>query len=148
MLWPWPLTLKNNRVLPLMMVINCTRLYDPGAYSLVVILLTRFSPSKKYYDLWALTLKNNMVLPVMMVVYVIPSCMILELTIWSLSVLPTRYCYDLDLGLKNNWVLPLRWSSIIPSCMTWNLCSTSIGPAYKVFLLSNAMILILDLEKQ
>jgi hypothetical protein len=25
------MTLKNNRVLPLMMVINCTQLYDPAA---------------------------------------------------------------------------------------------------------------------
>jgi hypothetical protein len=30
--------LEKNRVLPLMMVIKCTMLYDPGAYSLVSIL--------------------------------------------------------------------------------------------------------------
>ena len=30
--------LNKNWVIPLMMVIKCTRLYDPGAYSLVSIL--------------------------------------------------------------------------------------------------------------
>ena len=34
--------LEKNRVLPLMMVIKCTRLYDPGAYSLVSILPSGF----------------------------------------------------------------------------------------------------------
>ena len=31
-IWPWPLTLINNWHLPLIMVINFTKLYDPGAY--------------------------------------------------------------------------------------------------------------------
>ena len=39
----WPLTLKNDRHLSLIMVINCTKLYDPGAYGSFCILPTRFS---------------------------------------------------------------------------------------------------------
>jgi hypothetical protein len=38
---PWPLTLKNNRVLPLFMVIKDIKLKDPGVYHLVSILPTR-----------------------------------------------------------------------------------------------------------
>jgi hypothetical protein len=41
-LWPWPLTLKSNTVLPLIMVMKCTKLYDPAAYGSVSILPTRF----------------------------------------------------------------------------------------------------------
>jgi hypothetical protein len=36
-----PLTLKNNRVLPVMMVMKYTKLYDPKAYCSVSILPTR-----------------------------------------------------------------------------------------------------------
>ena len=39
---PWPLTLKNNRILPLIMVIKYTKLYDSRAYGSVSILPTRF----------------------------------------------------------------------------------------------------------
>ena len=36
------LTLKNNKVPPLTMMIKCTKLYDPEAYGSVSILPTRF----------------------------------------------------------------------------------------------------------
>jgi hypothetical protein len=42
---PWPLTLKNNRALPLIMVIKCTQLYDPYSYRSVSILPTRSGPT-------------------------------------------------------------------------------------------------------
>ena len=39
----WPLILKNNTHLPLIMVINCTKLYDHGAYGSFCILPKPFS---------------------------------------------------------------------------------------------------------
>jgi hypothetical protein len=50
-----PLTLRTNRVLPLMMVIKYTKLYDPGDYGSVSILPTRFFylvMIRLTFDLW------------------------------------------------------------------------------------------------
>ena len=63
----WPPILKNDRHLPLFTVINCTMLYDPGAYGSFGILPTTFS----YYvtiRAWPLTsaLKNNRHVPLIM----------------------------------------------------------------------------------
>ena len=69
----WPLTLNNNRHimhLPLIMVINCTKLCDPGAFSSFCILPTFYIPSMWQYnlDLWLLTLKNNRHLSLIMLI--------------------------------------------------------------------------------
>ena len=39
----WPLTSLKKRHIPLVMVINCTKLYDPGAYSSFLSRLQRFT---------------------------------------------------------------------------------------------------------
>jgi hypothetical protein len=67
MLGPRLLTLKHNRVLPLMMVNNSTKLYDPGAYGSISILPKRFTYQVMQWT-WPLTFKNNSVLPLMMVI--------------------------------------------------------------------------------
>ena len=38
----WPPTLKNNSRLPLIMIINCTKFYDPEAHGSFCILLTMY----------------------------------------------------------------------------------------------------------
>ena len=64
-----PLTLKNNRVPPILMVIKCTKLYDPEAYGSVSIPPTSFSTKWCYsLDLWPLTLIINRVPPLMMMI--------------------------------------------------------------------------------
>jgi hypothetical protein len=65
LIWPWTLTLKNNRFLPLIMVIKFTNLYDSEAYSLVSILPTRFFLQS---HAMTLTFENTGVLPLMMMI--------------------------------------------------------------------------------
>ena len=66
-LWPWPLTLNNNRHLPLIMLTNCTKLYDGS-----VCTLPTMSPATISYHVtmgpWPLTLKNNRHLPLIMMI--------------------------------------------------------------------------------
>ena len=73
----WPPNLKNNRHIPLIMVINCIKLYDPGGCGSFCILPTTFS----YYVTirpWPLTLENNRHIPLIMLIKC-TSCKILEL---------------------------------------------------------------------
>jgi hypothetical protein len=66
MFWPSPLTLTNNRLLFLIMVIKCTKLSDPEAYSSVSILPIWFFYLKVM--LQSLTLKSYRILPFIMVI--------------------------------------------------------------------------------
>ena len=87
-LWPLTLTLKNNRVILLMMVINYTKLHDSRAYGSVSILPTRFS-YLVMLRLWPLTLENNRVLPLMMVIKY--TKLYDSRAYSSVSILPTRH---------------------------------------------------------
>jgi hypothetical protein len=49
-LWPWPLTLKNNRHLPLTTAIKCSSVQDSGAYGLICILPTRSRQTDRQTD--------------------------------------------------------------------------------------------------
>ena len=56
----WPPTLKKHYASFLTMLINCSRLYVPGAYDSFCILPTTFPTKWQYYlDLWPATLQNN-----------------------------------------------------------------------------------------
>jgi hypothetical protein len=79
-----PLSSKNYRVLPLIMVIKYTNLYVPKAYCLVFILPTRFF-YKVMLQPWPLILKNNRVLPFIMVIQLYDTE-----AYSSVSILPTR----------------------------------------------------------
>jgi hypothetical protein len=76
--------MKNKRVLPLIIAINCTKLYDPGAYGSVYILPTKFS----YYimpRLWPWKTIGFFFLSWWWLIT--PSYMVLEVTIRYLSCL-------------------------------------------------------------
>jgi hypothetical protein len=101
MLRPWPLTLKNNRVPPLMIMMNCTKLYDPEVKHTVRSLscLQGFSTKRCYsLDLWPWKIRF--------------------LLSWWWSIVPTcKWCYDLDLWPWKTIGFILSWCwSIVPTC--------------------------------
>ena len=97
----WPSTLKNDRHLPLFTVINCTKLYDPGANGWFSILPTTFSYYVKYdRDLWLPTLKNNSRFLLSCWAYV-SICKMLELKVWSTRPRQTDVRYTIIRPVKN-----------------------------------------------
>jgi hypothetical protein len=136
MLRPWPLTLKNNRVPHLKMVIKCTKLYVTLKVTVRSLSRIQGLSTKWCYglDLWPLTLKNNRVPPLMMVI----KCTILVVWPWSLrfGFYPaykvflqsdaTALAFDLWPWKTIGFLLSWWWSSV-PSYMTLKLTVRSLS---------------------
>ena len=113
----WPLTLNNNKHLPLIMSINCTKLKHPGAFGSACILPTMYPVTFFYYvtirfDLLHPTLKNNRHLSLIMLI----NCIKLydPGAFGSVCILPTTFSYYVTIRLwpktsdfKNKRHLPL-----------------------------------------
>ena len=78
--WPFTPDLEKQWHIPLIMVVNCTRLYDPGAYGSFCILPTTFSYFVTIRP-WPLTLKNNKHPLLSMMFKCTKFCKILRLTV-------------------------------------------------------------------
>ena len=97
------LSMWQYQHLPLIMVINCTKLYDPGVYSSLCIL-----PTFSYYVTirpWPLTTDLLWTLDIFPSCWsIVPSCKILEIMVQFVSCLqsilscfPAMWQYDLDI---------------------------------------------------
>ena len=146
----WSPTLVNNKYLTLIIVINCTKMFDPGSHSSTCILPTMFF----YYvtiSPWPLTTDlekewTSISQYADQLYQVVRSC-----TYTSFCILPTTFSslwqYDhflWSLTLKTLSIFLSSWWSIVPSCMILKLTVLSVS-RLQCF---PTLTLTSDLEKQ
>jgi hypothetical protein len=126
-----PFDLENNTILPLIIVIKYTKLYDPEAYSLVSSLSRKFF---SYVTLrhWLLTLKNYRVLLIIMIIkstkFHGPEATF-RLLSWQQR-FSTKCCYDIYLWSLTFKTIGIFLSSgwiIVPNCMILKLTVQSLS---------------------
>ena len=146
-LWPWHMSLINNRHLPLIVVINCTMLYDRGAFwfslypaynvSCHVFLLCDNTTLTFNHRLW-----KTIRIFLSSCWSIVPSCMIVEQMVQYVSSLkfilprfPTMWKFNLDL-----WPTILNNKMRLPRIMVINCTELydpgayrSLYPDYNVF---------------
>ena len=136
------------------MVINYTKLYDPGAYGSVLYSCLQRFPTKWHYDLdlWPPTLKNNKASSSHhsnQLYQVVWSWSITVRSVSRLQRFLNTWHYELDLWpttLKNNRDLPLTMVINYTKLYDPGTYGSFCIPAYNVFLLSDTTTLTFDLR--